>query len=93
MRRSKQDWLDLFQEFETSDLNQKNFCQTKGINPAYFSLKRTRLLPSSKGSGFVKINPQPSAAMSATLECGQVRIHFSPDTPLRIIADLARELA
>ena len=93
MRRSKQDWLDLIQEFEASDLNQTNFCKTKGINPAYFSLKRTRLLPSTKGSGFVKIKPQSSAAISATLECGQVRIHFSPDTPLRIIADLARELA
>lgn len=93
MRKSKQDWVNLIQEFEGSDLNQTEFCKAQGLNPKYFSLKRSRLLQPNKTSGFVKVSPQSITTMRATLECGQVRIHFGQDTPLQIIANLARELA
>tara|TARA_B100000446_G_scaffold137525_1_gene129911 strand:- start:10108 stop:10383 length:276 start_codon:yes stop_codon:yes gene_type:complete len=91
MRRSKQDWLNLIQEFEISGLNQTEFCKSQGINPKYFSLKRSRLLPS--GNEFVKIKPKLAAPVGTILEHGQVRIHFGQNTPLQQIVDLARELA
>lgn len=64
MRKSKQDWVNLIQEFEGSDLKQTEFCKAQGLNPKYFSLKRSRLLQPNKTSGFVKVSPQSVTTMS-----------------------------
>jgi hypothetical protein len=94
MHRSKQDWLGLIQEFEASGLSQTNFCNVKGLDAKYFSLKRSRLLPSAAKVGkFVKVSPPVIVTGTTTLQFGQVRINFSQDTPLQVIAGLARELA
>lgn len=93
MCKSKQEWINVIQEFESSGYNQTQFCKAQGLNPKYFSLKLSRLLQPDKTNGFVKVSPQPITTMGAILEHSQVRIHFSQDTPLQVITNLVREPA
>ena len=43
VHRTREQWRALIAEFEQSDLSQKDFCEPRGINPAYFSQRRLEL--------------------------------------------------
>ena len=42
-RRTRADWLKLFEEQKSSGLNYTNFAISKDISPKYFSFKRSQL--------------------------------------------------
>lgn len=44
-RRTQEQWLALFDEQQSSGLNNTAFCKTKNISPTYFSLRRSQLKP------------------------------------------------
>lgn len=94
-RKSKQEWLDIIQEFERSGLNQAAFCQAKGLRPNYFSLKRSRLLAKNQPatSGFVKASVSGPAPASIKLNYGPVQLQFCGTTPPETIAAIAKALA
>ena len=41
--RTREQWRQLIAEFEQSNVNQKDFCEPRGINSAYFSQRRAEL--------------------------------------------------
>lgn len=41
--RTHEQWRELIAEFEQSELSQKDFCEPRGINLAYFSQRRMEL--------------------------------------------------
>ena len=41
--RTREQWQELIVEFEQSGLTQKDFCEQRGLNPAYFGQRRLRL--------------------------------------------------
>jgi len=57
--RRKYDWPALLQEYADSRLTQAQFCQNKGINAKYFSLRRARLLRQSQND-FIKVEVSPA---------------------------------
>jgi hypothetical protein len=42
-RRSKAQWREIIREQAASGLNASAFCQARGVNPKYFSLRRRQL--------------------------------------------------
>ena len=64
LHRTREQWRALIAEFEHSDLSQKDFCEPRGINPAYFSQRRFELQSNAEdtGTGFALAVPQTSAA-------------------------------
>ena len=55
-RRSDQEWLEIFQQYESSPLNQREFCRQNQLSPSTFFSKR-RSLELTRGnpkSGFVR---------------------------------------
>ena len=68
--RCKYDWPTLLQEFSESELTQAQFCQNKGINAKYFSLRRARFLRQSEND-FVKVE------VNAPKEHGVISFKFS----------------
>ena len=41
--RTREEWRALIAEFEQSGLSQKDFCEQRGLSPAYFGQRRLRL--------------------------------------------------
>ena len=57
-KRSKAEWLELFEEHSISGLSAAEFCRRKQLNPKYFSLRRREL--SSVKPAFVEVTASPS---------------------------------
>ncbi len=93
-------WPELLREFNESGLTQSQFCHDKGINPNYFSAKRTQLL-SRQGNGcngqFVKAKiekaekSEKASALFLKLPSGE--LHFSPSVSPDYIASIIRALS
>ena len=86
-QRTQQQWQALIEEQKLSGLTQTKFCEEKGINAKYFSLRRSQLkigrrLVASKPSAFVAAQIQPR------LDCIEV-VHQR--THLKLPANLSAE--
>lgn len=67
MMSKEQEMFALIKEFESSDLNGREFCKTKGLVPSTFYYWKKKKAREEAGSfGFVAINPPP--ATDGTLE-------------------------
>jgi len=72
-RRTRAQWLSLINEFEQSGLTQTEFCNQRGINPKYFSLRRMKLKAQPESSGFIQAvtgDPPSGQSRDNTLRCG-----------------------
>lgn len=84
-RRTTADWLVLIEEYEQSGLTQTQFCDEKGLNFKYFSLRRSRLKkqtgPDTSNSDFIRVmpsgidTPASSAVLIIPSSQGQLQIH------------------
>jgi hypothetical protein len=104
MRRPGHDeWLKLVSEYETSGLQQKEFCAKHDVplnTLQYWLYKRSKKSGSQSGlaTKFLPIEVVPSTALSARREQptsgvmvelpSGVRVHLSSDVPARYVAEL-----
>ncbi len=96
-RRSKEQWLALFQQQQECGLTQGEFCQQQGINPNYFSKRKCELMSPAPAadcdSAFVQLRqPGPDGAL-LQLKVGLAQLQLPQDVDPRWLASLLRELA
>lgn len=79
-KRSKEDWLALFQQHDESGLPASQFCQQNNLCPKYFSLRKKQL---SWGSPtFIKVKAptplsiKPAAVNAITLSVGDCTLQL-----------------
>ena len=95
-RLSREQWQSLITQYESSGLTQTAFCKQHNLNPKYFSLKRSKLLPNtSKASAFIQATPVVSSQPTSEIELqvGAVKIKLSTSMPSAYLVDLIRALA
>lgn len=95
LRKTKSQWLALFEEQKQSGLSIAKFCQQKQLSEAYFYLKRKKL-QSQDGelSTFVAARPEvasPDTAM--TLQFGQCQLKLDTSTNSQWLSDLMKSLS
>ena len=95
MRRTQAQWLSLIQEQKQSGLSATAFCKKCGINPKYFSLRKSRLqshtLDKAKTGSFVRMSaPHPPQAIQ--LSFGAVNLTLPASYPVDAVAELMRAL-
>ena len=98
-RRTIADWIVLIEEYEQSGLTQTQFCDEKGLNFKYFSLRRSRLKkqtdPVTLNSDFIRVMPSDidstpsSAVLTIPSRLSQLQLHGV--TP-SFIAELVQRL-
>jgi len=77
MRRSKQEWLGLFKKHAQSGLTATAFCRNENISQRYFSLKKKKLLITTKSTNdFVKVSI-PRSNDNLSLEFGDVKLSWN----------------
>lgn len=96
VHRTREQWRQLIAEFEQSNLSQKDFCEPRGINPAYFSQRRSELKREAEDNdtGFALAVPQ-SATSQQTLQLriGQTELVLPLSVSPRWVAQLVKELS
>ena len=96
MRRTPEQWHELFTAQKASGLNQAQFCKEHKLCPKYFSLRRRQL---RSHSGQVKATPAliqvqpPRVQLTAgvSLHYQGIEIHFGQSDP-QFIASLVKQL-
>lgn len=90
----KYDWPVIIEEFEQSGLTQLQYCENKGINPRYFSQRRSKYLEKEQ-SHFTKVELLTSNAPcdSLTIEVGRCRIQCPSTMSTQALATLVHDLA
>ncbi|MBC7006269.1 IS66 family insertion sequence element accessory protein TnpB [Photobacterium sp. BZF1] len=103
-RRSDQEWLAIFQEFENSSLSQRDFCRMHGISTSTFFAKR-RLLEchsNNKQGGFVRAEVVEQTthyqvakpiASNMTLSVNDIELSIPQGTPAAYVAELIGSLS
>ena len=92
MRRSKQEWLELFKKHAQSGLTATAFCRNENISQRYFSLKKKKLLISTKSTNdFVKVSV-PKSTDNLSLEFGDIKLSWNNLPPTDWISDLIKAL-
>ena len=94
--RTREQWRALIAEFEQSDLSQKDFCEPRGINPAYFSQRRLELQRDAEdtATGFALAVPQsPATQHTLQLRVGQTKLVLPLSVSPRWVAQLVKELS
>lgn len=95
MRRTQSQWLSLIQEQQRSGLSATAFCNKRGINPKYFSLRKNRLqtqpLDATKAGGFVRL-PAPAAPQAIQLFFGTTNLSLPTSYPVDALAQLMKAL-
>ena len=97
-RRTKQDWLDLFEAHQASGLTAAAFCRQQGVCAKYFSAKQTQLgwRQPKTHSVFVAAKPQmltPPAPICVTLRYGQCQLQLNTDIETAWLSTLIKALA
>ncbi|WP_413114128.1 IS66 family insertion sequence element accessory protein TnpA [Thaumasiovibrio sp. DFM-14] len=103
-RRSDQEWQALFQQYETSNLTQRAFCEQNNLSSSTFFAKRQRLLQSGaeQTSGFVKAQliektthyqAARTPVANMTLLLGDIELSIPQGTPASYIAELIGALS
>jgi len=92
-RKSENDWLVLFNEHKQSGQTQEAFCQERGLNPRYFSLKKSKILGSSrtKKPAFTKVLPR-TLSHAMVLKRGAIELHFNQIEP-SVLIDIIEQLS
>lgn len=95
LRKTKSQWLALFEEQNQSGLSVAQFCKKKQLSEAYFYLKRKKLQSQdNQVNTFVAVRPEsvtPEPAM--TLQFGQCQLQLDSSTNSQWVADLMKSLS
>ena len=65
IRRNPAEWRQLIEEHAHSKLTATEFCKIKGIDPKYFSLRKSQLKKNTAGSAFIEVQA-PAVTISET---------------------------
>ena len=83
MRRSRAEWREIFDRFETTDLSEAAFCRGEGIAKGSFSRwKRCFRAPEGEKASFVEYSP-PVQSSLASLEAGEMELVLPGGVRLR----------
>ena len=96
VHRTREQWRQLIAEFEQSNLSQKDFCEPRGINPAYFSQRRLELKREAEDTdtGFALAVPQSvTSQQTLQLRIGQTELVLPLSVSPRWVAQLVKELS
>ncbi|WP_432206884.1 IS66 family insertion sequence element accessory protein TnpA [Idiomarina aquatica] len=83
-------------EFEQSNLSQKDFCEPRGINPAYFSQRRLELQRDAEDNhaGFaLAVSQSPATQQTLQLRLGRTELVLPLSVSPRWVAQLVKELS
>ena len=98
-RRSDQEWLAIFRQYENSSLTQREFCRQNNLSPSTFFAKRRSLQLSNEShqSGFVRAEvveqtthyqfTKPALA-NMTLSINDIELSIPQGTPVGYLAEL-----
>lgn len=96
VKRTREQWLSLFEAYRQSGLSQARFCKAQGLCPKYFSLRRRQLTGNAEQATFVRVQrPTPAPLPSAVewrLQVGQVQVRVL-NAPLDQLLGLLKGLA
>lgn len=80
IRRTSDQWQELFKTFEVSELRAVEFCSIHNINPKYFSKKKSEYsLKPRNTNGFVKVQINKSSGCTdllLSIEYDDFRLNF-----------------
>ncbi|MFU8785543.1 IS66 family insertion sequence element accessory protein TnpA [Aliidiomarina sp.] len=96
LHRTREQWRVLIAEFEQSNLSQKDFCEPRGINPAYFSQRRSELQREAEDNdtGFALAVPQSvTSQQTLQLRIGQTELVLPLSVSPRWVVQLVKELS
>jgi hypothetical protein len=89
-RRTRAEWLALFEAYAQSGLTAEAFCKEHQINPKYFSLRKQQLLKAD--SPFVEAVVQSPANGEIILRHGKTTLSLSRDVSPVWVAQLIHAL-
>ena len=103
-RRSNQEWIEIFQQYEDSSLTQREFCRQNQLSPSTFFSKRRslKLTKRNQQSGFVRAEVVEqttryqitnSATENMTLCFNDVELSIPQGTPVNYLAELIGALS
>ncbi|MEF1312017.1 IS66 family insertion sequence element accessory protein TnpB [Vibrio mytili] len=103
-RRSDQEWLEIFQQYEDSSLNQREFCRQNQLSPSTFFSKRRslKLTRENQQCSFVRAEVVEqttryqvtnSATENMTLCFNDVELSIPQGTPTDYLAELIGALS
>ncbi len=95
-RRTPAEWLNLFNEQEQSNLNDKDFCQERSLDVNYFKKRRKQLLNSDimpNASAFIPMTvTRTTDTVSIELKCNDVILTLPISIPPAWLAELVQHL-
>jgi len=95
-RRTKAEWLSLFQQQRDSGLSIKDFCQQHQLNPGYFSKRRGELESRTDvASPFVRItgnSPTEPVSSRLLIRVGQAELQLPVNISPQWVAQLLRAM-
>ena len=83
-RRSHDEWRALFQAQQTSGQNMTEFCQTHGVCPKYFSLRRRQLLGDAVSSKAIDVSAFVPVAVQRPAETMALEVRLGASLQLRV---------
>lgn len=93
-KRSKEDWLALFQQYDESGLPASQFCQQNNLCPKYFSLRKKQL--GWGGSTFIKVKvpvpAKPCTANTIRLSVGDCTLQLPLSVSETWLANMVKTL-
>lgn len=89
--RTQAEWQSLINEQKKSGQTATAFCNERGVNPKYFSLKKKQFEVSIPKESFVRVASPPQAP-ALLLSSGSITIHIPTNCPTQWLADLVRAL-
>ena len=94
-RKTKSEWLALFEEQKQSGLSIAKFCKNKQLSEAYFYLKRQKLKSQDNQlSTFIAARPETRSPITpVTLQFGQCQLQMDANTNSQWLADLMKSLS
>lgn len=103
-RRTNQEWQTLFEQYESSQLSQRLFCERNGLPLSTFYSKRQQLMNIKKQStvDFVKTEVVEMTTMyqaarvpvaNMTLLMNEIELSFPQGTPATYVAELIGALS
>jgi len=96
VRRSREQWLALFQEFEQSKLIASEFCRERELCPRYFSKRKKDLGWQSSATIKPKmiklLKPRIDTTHTIVLNAGNTKLTLSPHTSPVWLARLIKAL-
>jgi len=97
-RRTREQWLGVFQDQVDSGLSASEFCRQHGIDPNYFCQRKGQLgwkrrESNAKATGFIELEPPLPVAGAVELHFGKVSLSLPSGVSPSWVATVMRELA